>query len=562
MTQKEMIERLFGRGKAAAPKAPPRQTVEHDSVDKMVFGNFTDDSPRFRRIAVDDAPHIAPDVPDPDPIDFTSSTPEEIKEWQTKARAAKAAREEAPAYDAWGNLTRDIFYSYHHSDEPKVANPENVDPAVAHHAKIASKMTAEEEHAKARNITRDQATPAAIATMAATNALKGALEDELIEQARQSEEFERAREQAESATDQMEQIREQLQQMKADGTPVPGDMWDKAKQAVKDKRAKQAAAADIANASPLAFSQAAADAITAAAQAGAQAAEDAASIPSFGQGFGEGEPRYESPEQALTIADMWANNEILKRVSELYGRLDQDMRFKRAKRTVGGADEIVDLKFGDDLRRVVPMELALLADEDYEDDFYSRYLNSEILVYDTVGEEHAGRGPVVLVCDESASMSGERNVWAKALALCLLNITRREGRDFAYVAFASGTQVRTHLFLAKAELDPQAIVDVASQFFAGGTTPVIGLAGAEKVMEAAEFRKADIVMVSDGEAQFTDEDKRIRDTLASRGVRFHGVGIGESFRYLAELTDDVVDIHDFELEDPSAATAHLATHIT
>jgi uncharacterized protein with von Willebrand factor type A (vWA) domain len=331
---------------------------------------------------------------------------------------------------------------------------------------------------------------------------------------------------------------------------------------VKDKRAKQAQAADAALAAPLPFNKAAHDAVVAAVQAGAEAAEASQSMPSFDQGFGMGEPRYDSPEQALSIAEMWSTNETLRAVSELYGRLDKDMRFKRAKRVVGGADEIVDLKFGDDIRRVLPSELANLADDDLEDDFYMRWLGGELRVYDTVGEEQAGRGPVCLCVDESASMSGESNVWAKALSMCLLNICRREKRDFAYIGFASGNQVNTILFKAKEELDPEQIIEMASHFFAGGTTPVIALAAADAVMTTAEFRKADVVMVSDGEASFGDEDRRLRDRMAERGVRFHGIGIGGSFRYLENMTDDVVSVGAFDLENPSEATAHLATHIT
>jgi uncharacterized protein with von Willebrand factor type A (vWA) domain len=567
VTQRELIEKLFGRpipgGGYSMPSPLPRQSVEHDSVDKMVFGNYADDSPRFRRLAVDEAPQIAPDVPDPDPIDFTAASPEDIKAWQAEAKKAKAARESAPPYDAWENLTRDIFYSYHHAREPEVLEPGEVDPAVSHHSKIVHKMMAEDDHAQSRNLTRDKPTPAAIATMAATRALKEALENELIDQARHSEEFEQERGEAENAISELESLREQAREHHAQGTPVPGSLVERIKGAVQTKR--QAVGKAIARAQQqVPFSAAAAEAVRQAVQAGADAAKAAGNIPSFGAGFGEGEPRYESPEQALTIADMWANNETLRRVSELYGRLDQDMRFKRAKRVVGGQDEIVDLKLGDDIRRIVASELVMLADEDYEDDFFMRLVGGELMVYDTVGEEHAGRGPVVLVVDESGSMSGERNVWAKAMAMCLLNICRREKRDFAYVGFSSGRQVHTFLFKAKEQLDAQAIIDCAAHFFGGGTTPVIGMAAAEAVMTGAdEFRKADVVFVSDGDASWGNEDKRLRDTMAARGVRFHGIGIGsDDFRYLYELTDDVVSIHDFELENPSEATAHLATHIT
>lgn len=561
-TQKEMIDKLFGRGAAPRPPALPRQSVTHDSIDKMVFGNHADDSPRFRRVAVEDAPKVPPNVPDPAPIDFTSAAPDEIKTWQAEARAAKQAREQAPEYDAWENLTRDIFYSYHHSRQPEVLDPEKVDPGVAHHAKIASKMMAEEEHSQSRNITRDKPTAAAIATMAASRALKEALGDELLAQAQAAEEFEQQRDVAEAAMSQLNQLRQQARDLTANGQPIPAQLVADIKAAVTAKRAAQAAAAQAAQGTPVSFTAAAHAAVTAAVQAGAEAAKNAAAMPGFGQGFGEGEPEYDSPEQALSIAEMWANNPMLKAIAQLYGRMERDMRFQRAKRVVGGADEIVDLKFGDDLRRVLPAELASLADEDMEDDFYMRYLGAEIRVWDTVGEEHAGRGPIIISCDESGTMKGERNIWSKALAMCLLNIARREKRDFAYIGWSGGAQCYVIEFKAKEPLKADAIVEMASHFYGGGTTPILGLAAADKIMDQVEFRKADVIKLSDGEAAFGPEDGRLRDKMTEKGVRFMGIGIGGTFGYLRALTDDVVDVHDFDLENPSEATAHLATHIT
>jgi uncharacterized protein with von Willebrand factor type A (vWA) domain len=239
-------------------------------------------------------------------------------------------------------------------------------------------------------------------------------------------------------------------------------------------------------------------------------------VPSFGQGFGDGEPRYESPEQALSIAEMWTNNPVLIAVAELYGKMDKHIRFERAKRISGGQDEIVDVTLGDDLRRVVNSELALLSDPDTEDLFYSEYISAELPFYTLVGEEHAGRGPIVLVVDESGSMSGERNIWAKAIALCLLNISRREKRDFAYVGFSSPRQVHAFEFKTKRPLDPQAIVDMASHFYGGGTDYLTGVEQAVRIMDqAGEFRKADIVLVGDGDASFSTNDKIATAHLAT-----------------------------------------------
>ncbi len=401
--------------------------------------------------------------------------------------------------------------------------------------------------------------------MALVQELKSALEDELVEQARQSEEFEQARGDAESAGDLLDDLRNEARDLHGQGLPIPGTLVQDIRQAVLDKRSKQQQAGDLAVQMPVPFDKAAADAVDRAMEKANEAARNAEGLPSFGQGLGGGdEPRYDNPEQALTIADMWANNPTLKAIAELYGQFDKEIQFERARRIVGGADEIVDIRIGDELRRVVSSEMALLADSDYEDDFYVRYSNAELQVYDTVGEENAGRGAIVMCCDESYSMHGERNVMTKAIALCMLNIARREKRDFAYVAWADARHCDVHLFPAKKPLDAQAIVDCASHFFGGGTAPLTGLtAGVEVIRAAPEFRKADLVFVTDGEAAFGPEDQRMKNYLEEKGVRLWGIGVGGSFGYLQKLSPEgTVDIRDFDLTSPSEALSHLATHVT
>lgn len=556
------LARLFGRG-GQKPKPLPRATVEHDSVDKMMFGNYADDSPRFRSAVIEDAPKIAPNVPEPPVPDFTTASREEVAKYQADAKAAREARDKAPPYGNWEDLSRDLFYSYHHVREPSVVPPAEVDPGVAFHGRIMQKMIAEDDHAKSRNVTRDDATMAAMATQAGLNVLRGALEEELIDQAREAEEFEQAKREAEQKMDELESMRKDAQQQHADAGQVDPALVQEIKQAVLDKRALQQAAVDQASQIPAKFDQAAHDAVVAAASASAQAIEDAGNIPSFGQGFGEGEPIYESPEQALSIAERWSKGD-LKKIAELYGRIWSDFHFKRSKRVVGGQDEIVDITIGDDLKRLVSSELIALADDDLFDDFLARYTARELLVYSTVGEEHAGRGPVVLVVDGSSSMSGDRTIWARAVALTLLNVCRREKRDFAFVEFSSATQVYSMQFPAKRELKADDIVEMASHFFRGGTAPLVGVQRGVEIMEAAEFKKADLVLVSDGEAGFGDEDKRIRDRLREKGVRIHGIGIGSSFGYLKNMceAETITTIHDMDLEDPNEATGQLAVQVT
>lgn len=563
------LQELLGRvsPKQMMKRELPRSVVTHDSVDEMEWRDGIAESPRFRRVTVEDPPLIPPLIEDPPEIDFTTASREEVEAWQKQAREVKAARENAPPYEGWTDLDRDLFYSYHTHDKPEII--EEVDPGVELHKRILPRLMVTDEHAESRNITRDEPTMARLATMATVSKLKEVAEEELQQQIREAQEFEEQRQKAADAQGGLEGMREEARAHHESGEPIPQELVDQIKAAVGERQQALAQAQQIAQ-NPTPLTPAAAEGIAAAAQAGQDAAEAASGLPSFGSGLGEGEPVYTSPEQALSIAERWANEPDLRAMAELFGRLDKDIRFKRSKRVVGGNDEIVDITVGDNLARVIPSELALLGDEDMEDDFLSRFASGELLEFSTVGEENAGRGPILIVLDGSYSMKGERNVWSRAVAMCLLHIARLEKRDFGCVEFAGGNEARAEwLFPASKPLNGEAVIDMASHFLGGGTVPINGVARASQIMkEANEFRKADLVIVGDGEAPFGKEDTQLRDQLNEMGVRIFAIGVGSeiasSGSYLhqyAEPDGYVVHVQDFDLTDPNQATAELATHI-
>lgn len=565
-----LTEFLRGAGKTAATflgKSKevelPKSVVTHDPLDDYVLEDFTERSARFRRATTENAPRITPKIDLPPPPDFTDpELKEEIAEWQAMAKKKKDAERNAPEYTRWSDLTGDMFRAYHAHDTPELI--ERVDPGVELHKRILPKMLMQDEFAEARDITRDDGALAAMATIAATEKLKELLDDdgELHEQAQESQEIEDERAKAQGCEQQLVPLREEAGALKETGQPIPQPLVERIKALVREKRGAAGRATQIAD-NPTPMGTEAIEAIGEVAQAGQEAAQAAKDVPGFGAGLGKGEPTYESPEQQISIAEQWSQNPELRAMAEMFGKMDRDIRFHRSKRIVGGQDEIVDVKLGDELRRVLPSEFGLLSTPDTEDDFWGRYTTKELLQYETVGEEHAGRGPILMVLDGSGSMRGERNIWARATALCLLHIARAEKRDFGLIEFSGGGQLEEWIFRAKDDMLAQKVLDMASHLFGGGTAPVIGVTQAAKVMkESPTFKKADLVLVGDGEAGFGAEDERLRKELTELGVRLFGIGVGGSLAYLEKYCEHVVNVHDFELTDPGAATAELATHIT
>jgi uncharacterized protein with von Willebrand factor type A (vWA) domain len=314
-----------------------------------------------------------------------------------------------------GDLTRDIFYSYHHPREPEVL----ARARWTRRSRTTRRSPQDDGRGRPRAVAEHhprQATAAAIATMAASARAEGSAGDELIEQARQSEEFEQAREQAEGAMDQLESLREQARERTRQGQPVPQELVDQIKQGVQDKRAAGSRPREIALASPGAVRQGRARSGRRRRSAGGKEAARTREHPELRSGLRRGRAALRVARAGADHRGHVGEQRDPARVAELYGRLDKDMRFKRAKRVVGGQDEIVDLKFGDDIRRILPSELALAR---------GRGLRGRLLHAlprrRAARVRHRGRGARRARSHRPGrgrvgSMSGERNVWAKALA--------------------------------------------------------------------------------------------------------------------------------------------------
>jgi uncharacterized protein with von Willebrand factor type A (vWA) domain len=95
-------------------------------------------------------------------------------------------------------------------------------------------------------------------------------------------------------------------------------------------------------------------------------------------------------------------------------------------------------------------------------------------------------------------MAGPKEVWSKAVALALMAIARRQGRDMMIIHFAATGQMKVDTF-DKGHGSPSQIMDAITHFYNGPDTVFEPwMAAAIKATEKAKFAKADVICVSDG----------------------------------------------------------------
>src|SRR2546422_3520549 len=108
--------------------------------------------------------------------------------------------------------------------------------------------------------------------------------------------------------------------------------------------------------------------------------------------------------------------------------------------------------------------------EEREDLFYSKVVPRSLLISELWRREEEPRA-VYLCIDNSGSMAGEKEVWAKASALALAHLALAEDRPVEVVLFGDAADPLRVVSMRPAD-DPstrlEKLLDVASYFLGGG----------------------------------------------------------------------------------------------
>lgn len=197
----------------------------------------------------------------------------------------------------------------------------------------------------------------------------------------------------------------------------------------------------------------------------------------------------------------------LKQIAQMAGRFRKLYQLNKKERVKTGIDETYSVQQGSNIARLVASEMLRFLHPLTRMRMMADLLEGKTLEYQIRGKQRKGKGPIIICIDSSGSMSGLPEVWSKAVALVLLEIAREQKRDFYCIHFSSGyRKLHTNEFPKNAPFEIEQLIDMAEYFEAGGTEfePPLNLAR-QKIGVEAQYSKADIVFVTDGQSVVRDE---------------------------------------------------------
>ena len=256
-----------------------------------------------------------------------------------------------------------------------------------------------------------------------------------------------------------------------------------------------------------------------------------------------------SPGRQIELGKHLAGNDKLKKLAQMVGRMKQYALALRRKIFERTNEELFEVGLGAEVSRLLPHELVTLHHPVLRKDFTRRFIEGELLLYSLRGLEEKGKGPVVVCLDGSSSMMGDKEVWAKALTLTLLEIARRQRRLFRSICFSSADTPLQILDLnprERYEVEIGKVMELAEYFPGGGTDFETPLDAARECIRQSRFKRGDIVFITDGECQVRPEwAAQFRTDKEEMGFSLFSILIdvgSSSMNVLKEFSDKITTV--------------------
>jgi uncharacterized protein with von Willebrand factor type A (vWA) domain len=238
----------------------------------------------------------------------------------------------------------------------------------------------------------------------------------------------------------------------------------------------------------------------------------------------------------------------LRRIAELAGRYRRLAQSLQQSKPVHGMDDLIGVELGSDISRLTVGELGNMMTEELEIDTLRRIVDGEAHCreYQSLAQEN--RGPIMVLVDESGSMSGDPIAEAKALALALTWLARHQNRWMCLVGWSSARQVRT-LALPPNHDKQSEIISWCQQMYGGGTHPPVRQIPQLFEETGAPVGKTDVIWITDGSCHI--DESAVAELNAFRetnNVRSFVLGIGGHPHGFEPIADEIQTVESLNVE--------------
>ncbi|CAM3260464.1 VWA domain-containing protein [Filibacter tadaridae] len=261
-------------------------------------------------------------------------------------------------------------------------------------------------------------------------------------------------------------------------------------------------------------------------------------------GSGDAELKKVPLRDQLKLAEKITSTTQMKEIADWAGRFKQIARRKQ-KSKHSNSIERSGVTLGNDIERLLPMELSLYTHPTTKNDFLRRFVEGKTMQYEQNGHEVLGKGPIILCLDQSGSMH-KLDAQSKGFTLALMSIAKKQRRDFCLILFSTRTQV---FKFERGNIKSLVMINLAQTFLGGGTNFALPLDGALNVINESRFKKADIVFVTDGEDSVnTSFLEAFNKKKEEKDFNVLSLVIGGGINTVEQFSNKVITVKDFDEE--------------
>jgi uncharacterized protein with von Willebrand factor type A (vWA) domain len=204
--------------------------------------------------------------------------------------------------------------------------------------------------------------------------------------------------------------------------------------------------------------------------------------------------------------------------------------------------DLIGIHESDDLSSLLPSETAFLSDSILQTIFFKKFAEKKLQTFDyqstskvnkekdpknkSIKAPKNDKGPFIICVDTSSSMQGMPETVAKTLCFALLKMAIKNNRQCYLISFSTDIQT---LNLTDLNQSLEKLLAFLAMSFQGGTDATPSVQEALKQLESADYKKADILMISDFVMpNFDETTKQQIQKAKDNHTKFHSLVIGRS----------------------------------